>query len=194
LLQLSLLGIVALSLGAAIFDWRTGTIPNWLTFGGILLGPIGHFAGTYIRTHSRQQALLEAGVSIAGLLICMIVPWLLYRQSAIGGGDVKALGAIGALGQISNGMEVQVFSFLCLAFVAPAILAYKGVLMTTLRNTFNIFANNLRPVNKQVPIEGASYSWLRLGPALLLASVFVAVEHWHDEPQHDSPILETPLQ
>jgi prepilin peptidase CpaA len=182
-LQLSLLGIVALTLGAAIFDWRTGTIPNWLTMGAMTLGPIWHFAAGYSETHERSLALLEAGTSVAGLLVCVLVPWLMYRQNAIGGGDVKVLGAIGALGQISIGMEVQVLGFLCLALVAPAILAYKGVLLSTLRNTVNIFANSLRRKDKQVPIEGAAYSWLRFGPALLLASVFVATAHWHDQPQ-----------
>lgn len=175
-----LLSIVAVAFVAAVFDWRTGTIPNWLTLGTMAVSPLIHFGVTYAEGHDKRAALLECGVSIGGLVLCLLVPWLFYRQNAIGGGDVKLFGALGALGQVSLGLEVQVFGLLCLALTAPAVLAYKGVLLTTLKNTFAIMLNGFLPKDKQKTIEGAAYSWFKLGPAVFLASVFVAYSHWNE--------------
>ena len=85
---------------AAFCDWRRGEIPNWLTLPAILLAPwsYGLAFGIEYALHS-----LAAGF-LAGL-----VPYLLFRRGAIGGGDVKLFGALGAV----------------MGFVVGAIIVYQ---------------------------------------------------------------------
>ena len=81
---------------AGWFDWRTGEIPNWLTFGALGAGLVGHAVAGGLR-----GGFADAGrsflFSLAGMAVCAFVPFLLFRSGAIGGGDVKLLAALGAL-------------------------------------------------------------------------------------------------
>ena len=79
---------LGLALVAAVTDWRRGEIPNWLTLPPLVLAP-----AAFALFVSPGAAL----VSIAGIFICGLVPYLLFRQDAIGGGDVKMVAAIGGL-------------------------------------------------------------------------------------------------
>jgi prepilin peptidase CpaA len=83
---------------AAWIDARVRRIPNWLTF-GLLLGGLGRglvaFGGTGL-----EKALL--GMVVGGSL-----PLVLYAISALGGGDVKLLAAVGAW--VGAGPAILVF-------------------------------------------------------------------------------------
>ena len=81
---------------SAWIDWRTGHIPNWVTLGPLAVAPVAHFAVNALTGHS-HEAVQAAGFSILGAGVCALVPLLLYRAGAIGGGDVKLLAAIGAI-------------------------------------------------------------------------------------------------
>ncbi|MCA9581994.1 MAG: prepilin peptidase, partial [Myxococcales bacterium] len=83
------LGIaIAITAISAVTDTRTGHIPNWITFPPILLAPIGYglFFGWY-----------GFGQSVLGLLACGVVPYFMFWQGGMGGGDVKLFAALGAL-------------------------------------------------------------------------------------------------
>jgi prepilin peptidase CpaA len=180
LLQIFLVFAVVVCAGAAVFDWRTGHIPNWLTLGALGLAPLLHFGIAFRSTHDRSQSLNELGLSLLGAFLCLVVPLLLYRQNAIGGGDIKLLAAIGAIGQVSIGIEIELYGFLSAAFIAPAVLAYQGKLMSTMKNSFYLLANAFLPKDKQKVIESEAMSWFRLGPAILLGAILTTYLHWKD--------------
>lgn len=163
---------------AAWSDWRRGEIPNWLTYGAIALGPILHVSRTLGAHQSMDIALTEGGFSIAGAVVCAIVPAMLYRQGAIGGGDLKLLAAIGAILQTMLGVEAEMYGFFAAALIAPAILAYQGKLISTLKNALTILANLFLPKAKQRPVEETALSWFRLGPALFFGVLLTAYLHW----------------
>jgi prepilin peptidase CpaA len=79
---------------AAWFDWRTGEIPNWLTFGALGAGLIGHAIAGGLRGgwSDAGKGLL---FSLAGMGVCALVPYLLWRSRAIYGGDAKLLAGLG---------------------------------------------------------------------------------------------------
>ena len=79
---------VAITAMAAVTDYRTGRIPNWLTLPPLVVGPLLHFVS------GGPTGLLGALVAIA---VCGLVPYLMFRCGAIGGGDVKLFAAMGAL-------------------------------------------------------------------------------------------------
>jgi prepilin peptidase CpaA len=72
---------------AAVIDWRERRIPNWLTF-GLLLGGLGRAAA-----FGQPGSLAHAGL---GTVVGAGIPLVLYALSAVGGGDVKLLAAVGA--------------------------------------------------------------------------------------------------
>ena len=104
-----LLVAVAVSAIAAIVDYRTGQIPNWLTLGGIVAGVVGHLVHGWV-TRDLRTGLIEAAFAVAGLLFCSIAPAILYVKGGMGGGDLKLYAAIGALCQPMLGIEAQMYS------------------------------------------------------------------------------------
>jgi len=169
---------VAVSAIAGWLDWRRGEIPNWLTYGALVLAPLLHVIRMLASREPMEAALAEGGFSIGGALLCALVPALLYRQGAIGGGDLKLLAAIGAMLQPMLGVEAEMYGFFAAALVAPARLAYEGKLIATLKNAGTILMNLFLPKAKQRPVEESALSWFRLGPALFLGVALTAYLHW----------------
>lgn len=172
--------VVAMAVAAVAgsFDWRRGEIPNWLTYGALGFGPVLHVIRTLAAHQSMDAALTEGGYSMLGALACVLVPALLYRQGAIGGGDLKLLAALGALLQTVMGIEAEMYGFFSAALVAPAVLAYQGKLTSTLKNALTIFFNLFLPKAKRRSVEESALSWFRLGPALFFGVALTAYLHW----------------
>ena len=172
------LAATLVALIGAVFDWRKGHIPNWLTYAALVLGPMAHAGIALGAKESMDVALEEGAFSVGGALTCAIVPFLLYRQGALGGGDLKILAALGALLQPSLGLEAQLYAFLSAAILAPARLAYEGKLFSTLKNAFLIGGNLFLPKSKQRSIEESALSWFRLGPPIFLGVALTTYLHW----------------
>jgi prepilin peptidase CpaA len=163
---------------AGWFDWRKGEIPNWLTLPALAVAPVLH-AGRYLMArHPMDVAVQEAGIAIGGAALCAIVPAMLYRQSGLGGGDLKLFVAIGALLQPSLGIEAQMYSFFAGAILAPARLAYDGKLLLALKNTAVIGANMFLPKERRKSVDSSALTWFRLGPAVFLGVALTAYLHW----------------
>src|SRR5437016_893062 len=81
---------------AAVIDFRTEQIPNWVTLPPLAVAPIAHAIHMGARGGT-TEALWALAYSVAGAVICALVPLLMYRANAIGGGDVKIFAALGAL-------------------------------------------------------------------------------------------------
>ena len=78
---------LALTLVAAWTDLRDRRIPNWLTVPGIF---VGIALNSYLRGWHGTKASLEG----AGLALLVMLPLVLLR--ALGAGDWKLMGAVGA--------------------------------------------------------------------------------------------------
>jgi len=173
-----LLAAVVVAAVAAWTDFRTGHIPNWLTFGAIALAPFAYLIDALIHEATKQEAITQFSYSIVGGFVCGLIPLLLYRQSAIGGGDVKLFVGLGAILQYRTGVEAEMYGFFAAAILAPARLAYDGKLFRTLSNAFFLALNPLLPKAKRHDIVPETMSWFRLGPAILLGTIFTALLHW----------------
>lgn len=169
---------IAVAAYAAISDVRRGLIPNWLTYGALLLGPLAHIVRSVAAHTTTNDALTEGGFAILGAVVCAIVPAILYRQGAVGGGDLKLLAACGAMLQSSQGVEAEMYTFFGATLFAPAFLAYRGQLISTLRNSALIFGNFFLPKEKRRTVDDKGLSWLRLGPAVLFGVMLTAYLHW----------------
>jgi prepilin peptidase CpaA len=169
---------IAVAAVAAALDWKRGEIPNWLTLGALGAAPLLHVARALAAHEGLESALTEAGFAVVGALACALVPALLYRQGAIGGGDLKLFAALGALLQALRGVEAEMYAFFSAALLAPAALAYQGKLFATLKNSLDIFVNLFLPKARRRAVEETTLSWFRLGPAVLFGVALTAYLNW----------------
>jgi prepilin peptidase CpaA len=75
-------------LSAGLIDFRTRRIPNWLTVSGALLGIVA------MTEHSGLRGMI---LSLQGMFLALICLLPLVLLRAMGAGDWKLMGAIGAI-------------------------------------------------------------------------------------------------
>ncbi len=120
------LPMVLLLTWAAVADWRTRKIRNWLTFGMLLAG-VGQ---SFMSGGSVSPA--DAGL---GLLVGFGLTFPMFAIGAVGGGDVKLLAAMGAwLGPGTTFMVFVVEALIGLVIVLTQAAA-TGKLRALARNS-----------------------------------------------------------
>lgn len=154
--------MIAVAATAAATDARSGLIPNWITLPPLLAALVLHFI---------TQGAGGLALSLAGALVCGLVPYLLFRQGTMGGGDVKLLAALGALGGPEVGLEIELIGMTLAALYALAVLAWRGGLARTLLSSLWIVANVFLPAKRRREIKRTELVALRLGVPLLLGTV-----------------------
>ena len=167
---------------AAMTDAKTGHIPNWLTFGALGGGLIAHFFAGIAFSHSWRGGLSGLGSSAVGALVCALVPAFFYWRGAIGGGDIKLFAAIGALCHPMDGLEAETYAFIAAALIAPAQLAYKGLLFQTLGRSLALVVNPFRKPENRKEIPPELMTWFRLGPSIFVGAAVTVLMHWGEQP------------
>jgi prepilin peptidase CpaA len=176
--SISFLAIAAIVTGIGAYtDYRTGHIPNWVTLYPLAAAPLAHFFWGAL-TVSPMAGLAAAGLSIGGAVACAVVPLLLYRAGAIGGGDVKLLAAVGALCTPLLGVEAEFYGFLAAALYAPARMAWEGKLLRILGNTLALVANPFLPVARRRDVSPEMMTQIRFGPAIFAGVVVALALNW----------------
>jgi prepilin peptidase CpaA len=107
---------------AAASDVLSRRIPNWLTFGTLLLGIV---VNTWL--HGAEGAV--GAVAGAALGIALLLP--LYALGAVGAGDVKLLGALGAVLGPQALVSVALYAAIVCGLRSAFILARRGRLSVT---------------------------------------------------------------
>lgn len=186
-MTLFLVAAVFIAAVAAWTDWRTGNIPNWITFGPLASAPFLHVIATLVQHGTKLDAVLAGSYSILGAVVCALLPLLFYRMNAIGGGDVKLFIALGAVLRPMMGGEAEIWGFLATGLIAPFLLAYQGKLFKTVTNAAFIVVNPFLGQDRRREVSPQELSWFRMGPAILLGALYVAVEHWRDLPAAWAP-------
>jgi prepilin peptidase CpaA len=156
---------LALTISAALLDWRSRRIPNWLTVPGLLLGVMAHAL-----LSGWQGALFS--LKGAGLALVILLPPVLLR--GLGAGDWKLMGAVGAfLGPVLM-LFVLFGSFLGSALMAIAQMMRAGRVVETLRNLWillrGFFSFGLR-AHPQINLDNPSLMKLPFGVAVAVATL-----------------------
>ena len=161
--------VLGVALVAAATDVRKGIIPNWLTFPAILGAPIVY------------GVLDGAGAligSLLGMLVCAVVPLLIWYRNGMAAGDVKVFAAIGAIGGYAVGLEVEFLALIVAAIYALGQLVWNGKLLSSLLNSFFIAANPVLPRRMRREIPPALMHRIRLGAAVFYGgAIAIAGEH-----------------
>jgi Flp pilus assembly protein protease CpaA len=167
---LPVLFCVLLTGAAAIYDLRTGLIPNRLVLAGalLLLPLIAAVA---------QGALGRASVSLVlGVVLVSLVPALLYRLGGLGGGDVKLLAVVGAALGPQRGLEAELYAFTLVLFYAPLLLLLRGKLRQSLRVGGRLMLRPFLPSSRRAPaVDPRLLTEFRFGPAIFAGTAAVGV-------------------
>ncbi len=159
---------VTVSAVAAFTDFRTGHIPNWLTYGATATG----FGLNAIGPEGLVRGTLAA---VAGMVVCGLMPYVLYRKDAIGGGDVKLFVALGALLGAYSGIEAQFLAYCAGSLFALARLAWHGRLMAVLANSLYLAVNPVLLKRWRRDIAPESLHRIRFGGAILAGALLSAM-------------------
>ena len=116
---------VFVAVWAGGMDWRYRRIPNWLTVPALVVG-------VAVNTAVQGWPGMKASLLGAGLGLLILLPFVLIR--ALGAGDWKLTGALGAFLGPSLLVTVLIGSMLVAGVMALALVVYKGRLRQTLRN------------------------------------------------------------
>jgi len=108
---------------------REHRIPNWLTVGAMILG-FGSAGITFGLPGLSDSAL---GLLVGG---GVFLPFCL--MGVVGGGDMKLMAATGAILGWPNVLYALTDTCMAGGILALAIMAWNGVLLTTLSNVFRI--------------------------------------------------------
>ncbi len=170
-----LIACLLLTATAAVFDARTGHIPNWLTLPPLVIAPLIWLAYGGIWRMDRGSLV----GSVASILVCGAVPLLMFRMHALGAGDVKLFAAVGALLLAYAGIEAQFYSFCAGSLFALARLAWEGKLLRTLGNTLFLAINPILPRSRRRPITRELMTKMRFAAAIFVGTLVAAISNNH---------------
>lgn len=134
-----MLGLVVLV--AAVSDWRSGLVPNRLTYPAILMGLAYWVIATLCGS--------EAGVvdALLGLSAGLIPFAIIFYAGGLGGGDVKLMGAVGAISASwSCVLSTTVYALIIGLAFAIVIMIRRGIVLQTLGHLLAAaFAGRAKP-------------------------------------------------
>jgi prepilin peptidase CpaA len=133
--------LIAVLVISAIIDYRIKKVPNAITFPAIAAGIFIAFM---------ERGFLGISVSTAGLFIGIALLYLPYASGGMGAGDVKLLGAIGA---------IKGPWFVFIAFLAMAII---GGVMAIFKIAFVLKRADMRILGESVRTAFYTRSWSAL--------------------------------
>ena len=109
--------------------------------------------------------------AMAGGLVASLVPLLLYRAQAMGGGDVKLLFALGAILGVQCGLELESIAFAVGAVQGVVVWGRRG----RLRAGLSAVTGMLNPLRgrrwKTEEMAAASRTTIPFAPAILVGTV-----------------------
>jgi prepilin peptidase CpaA len=118
--------LLAVVLGAAVYDVRYRRIPNWLTVGGIL---IGLALNTFL-----YQGWPGLRFALTGMAAGFGVYFVLYAVRAMGAGDVKLMAAVGAMVGWEDWFGIFLITAVIGGVMALILVATRGRMKKTLWN------------------------------------------------------------
>jgi prepilin peptidase CpaA len=159
--------LMALLVTAAVYDVRFRRIPNWLSVSGVIAG-----AALNAMIGPTVPGVLFA---LKGLGLGFSLYFVLYMLRAMGAGDVKLMGAVGALVGWQNWIGIFLATAILGGAAALAFAAFRGRLGKTLWNVGFILSEviHLRPAylrNEELDVRNKRSLGLPHGAIIAVAA------------------------
>jgi len=125
---------LAIAVAGAVNDVRTGRIPNRLTYGGL----VAAFAVRYVE--SGWPGLKDG---LLGLLVAGGIFYLLFLVQAMGGGDMKLMGAVGTWAGTTQAMAILIVSALAGGILAVSYMVCRRQVRQTIVNSASLILHHV---------------------------------------------------
>jgi prepilin peptidase CpaA len=117
--------LLIVALAAAVYDVRYRRIPNWISVGGIALG---------VLANSITRGIPGLLFALGGFALGFGLYFLFYLIHARGAGDVKLMGAIGALVGWKNWVAIFVITAIVGGIMAMILIVARSRVKKTFWN------------------------------------------------------------
>ncbi len=160
---------------AAVLDYQTRRIPNWLVVSGALYGAIYN---TLLPPTPHDNFLFP----LMGLALGLVLFLPLYLMRAMGAGDVKLMAMVGAFLGPADTLYAALFTMVSGGVLAILLTLMRGTALAMLKNIAMYFqislvgvANRAAPSLQNVP--RASVGKLPYGVAIAIGTIGYLVLH-----------------
>jgi prepilin peptidase CpaA len=156
------------AMAAGWTDWRSRRIPNWLTVPALFLGIAANTIA--LGWAGAKDSLLGAGLGL-GLLLHFVL------LKALGGGDWKLVGALGAFLGPPRLINVLLITVLAAGLMAVVVIVWKRRIGRTLRNLAQLLASlfTLRLPGPDLSLDNPDSLKIPFGVAVAVAVVLYTV-------------------
>lgn len=153
-----------LALAAGWTDWRWRRIPNWLTVPGLV-------AGMGANSFAYGWTGLKLSLAGAGLGLLLLFPFVFVR--ALGAGDWKLVGAIGACLGAREILLVLAGAVLVAGVMAMSLVIYKRRFRQTMRNIGRLLFTflMLHPGTPSISLDNPESLKIPFGVAVAIAVI-----------------------
>jgi len=169
--------LLALVLGAAVYDVRYRKIPNWLNLMGILLGLALNAFPDRLSFHFLRPEWSGLWKSLGGLGLAFAIYLALYALHAMGAGDVKLMAAVGAVVGPQNWFGIFLVTAIVGGLMSFVLITLKGRVRKTLFNVSFILSEmkSGRPAylaNEELDVKSKKAVGLPHGAVIALGTIF----------------------
>ena len=166
------IGAALLAAIAGWTDWRSRRIPNWLTVSGLLLG---------VATNAVCYGMQGAKDSLLGLALGLILllPPVMIR--ALGAGDWKLVGALGAFLGPRHLIMVLLISIFVNGLIAAIMIVQKHRIRQTLTNIVHMLGSllTLHLPGRELTLDNPESVKVPFGVAVAIAVlIYSARQAW----------------
>lgn len=160
--------LLIVALAAAMYDVRYRRIPNWVSVGGIAAG---------VLANSLKHGVPGLLFALGGFALGFGLYFLLYLIHAMGAGDVKLMGAIGALVGWKNWIAIFVIAAIVGGIMAMIVIVTRGRVKKTFWN-IGYLLNEMRRgrpayVNREeLDVKSPQSTGLPHGAVIAVATLF----------------------
>jgi prepilin peptidase CpaA len=179
--------LLALVLGAAVYDLRYRRIPNWLTLLGAVLGLLLNTFPGLLYQHFLRADWSGLWFSLKGLGLAFGIYLFLYALRAMGAGDVKLMAAVGAIAGPQNWFGIFIVTALVGGAMALILVTVSGRVKKTLFNVSFILSEmkSGRPAylaNEELDVRSKKAMGLPHGAVIALGTVVFLAAAIHFAP------------
>jgi prepilin peptidase CpaA len=164
---------VLLTCLAAAWDWQSRRIPNWLTVSGAIVG---------ITLHSVLEGWHGALFALGGIGLALALLMPLVYLRALGAGDWKLMGAVGAFVGWQLFLVILLGSILVAGMMAVAQMVRAQRVTDTLRNLWTLlkgFAAFGMVKNPKINLDNPGLLKLPFGVAVAVTTiVYFCAAYW----------------
>ena len=166
------LGALLLATAGAVSDVRSGRIPNWLTFGGLMSGLLLRLS---------LQNWIGLGTAAGGALVGGGIFFVLFMIGGMGAGDVKLMAAVGAWVGIAHALAVLLVTAIAGGILAAGwVVAHKQI-GSTIQNISELIrfhlVTGLRP-HPDLNLRSAPSIRLPYGPAIAMGPLYLMFQRF----------------